>query len=72
MPDCLSAYLDGFELPAGSSRELDEAGFTIVPGPVPAADLDRLRAAYDAAISGAAPGDIKVGSSTTRDSTGCT
>jgi ectoine hydroxylase-related dioxygenase (phytanoyl-CoA dioxygenase family) len=66
MQACLSAIMNGFELPAGSHRELDEAGFTIIPGPVPTEDLARLGAAYDAAITSAVPDDIKVGSSTTR------
>jgi hypothetical protein len=26
--------MDGFELPDGARQELDEAGFTIIPGPV--------------------------------------
>ena len=47
-------------------QELDEDGFTIVPGPVPEADLVRLAHAYDAAVVGAAPEDVRVGSSTTR------
>jgi hypothetical protein len=63
---CLSAVLRGVELSAGACRELDAAGFTVIPGPVPAADLPRLSTAFDAAIAGAAPEDIKVGSSTTR------
>src|SRR5258708_6085249 len=66
MQACLSAIMDSFELPAGTLQELDDAGFAVVPGPVPAAELGRLRTAYDAAVASAAPGDVKVGSSTTR------
>ena len=44
--------------------DLDEAGFTIIPGPVPDEGLAGLSAAYDATVD-TAP-DIKVGSSTTR------
>jgi hypothetical protein len=66
MQDCLSAILDGFELSAGVRQELDEAGFTVIPGPVPTGDLAHLGAAYDAAITSAAPDDVNVGSSTTR------
>jgi hypothetical protein len=66
MEDCLSAITDGFELSAVARRELDESGFTLVPGPVAAGDLAHLRAAYDAAVASAVPDDIKVGSSTTR------
>jgi hypothetical protein len=66
MQNCLSAITDGFELPAGARQELDEAGFTIVPGPVPAEDLVQLGAAYDAAVESAIPDDVKIASSTTR------
>ena len=63
---CLSAIMDGCELSAGARQELDEAGFTVIPGQVPTEDLVHLVAAYDAAITGAAPDDVRVGSSTTR------
>ena len=56
----------GFEISASARQELEEAGFTVIPGPVPSEDLARLSAAYDAAMTGAAPDDVKVGSSTTR------
>lgn len=58
--------MNGFDLPASSRQELDEAGFTIIPGPVPVADLAHLVAAYDAAVSDVISDDVKVGSSTTR------
>jgi hypothetical protein len=66
MQDCLSAVMDGFELGPSARQELDEAGFTVIPGPATAAELAHLSAAYDAAVAGAAPDDVKVGSSTTR------
>jgi hypothetical protein len=66
MEGCLSGIMDGCDLPAGAGRELDESGFTVIPGPVPDGELAHLAAAYDAAIAGAASGDVKVGSSTTR------
>ena len=47
-------------------QELDEAGFAILPGPVPADGLAQLSAAYDAAVENADPADVSVGSSTTR------
>ena len=56
----------GIELSAGAYEELDKAGFTVVPGAVPAEDLDSVAAAYDAAVASAAADDIRVGSSTTR------
>jgi ectoine hydroxylase-related dioxygenase (phytanoyl-CoA dioxygenase family) len=66
MQERLSAMMAGFELSAGAYEELDEAGFTVVPGAVPAEDLASVAAAYDAAVESAAPDDIRVGSSTTR------
>jgi ectoine hydroxylase-related dioxygenase (phytanoyl-CoA dioxygenase family) len=57
---------NGFDLSARDRQELDEAGFTIIPGPVPVAGLTQLAAAYDAAVGSAVSDDIKVGSSTTR------
>lgn len=56
----------GIELSAGGYEELDKAGFTVVPGAVPAEDIDSVAAAHDAAVASAAPDDIRVGSSTTR------
>jgi hypothetical protein len=47
-------------------EELDKAGFTIVPGAIPAEDLVSVAAAYEVAVESAAPDDIRVGSSTTR------
>ena len=58
--------MDSVELSAVACQELDEAGFIVVPGPVPADGLARLAAAYDAAVDRAAPDDVSVGSSTTR------
>jgi len=66
MQDRLTAIMDGCELSAGARRELDQVGFTIVPGPVPPEDLAHLALAYDAAINSAHPDDVKVASSTTR------
>jgi ectoine hydroxylase-related dioxygenase (phytanoyl-CoA dioxygenase family) len=66
MQDCAHAIMDGFELSAYACQELDEAGFTVVPGPVPTTDLARLAAAYDAVINSAEAEDVRVGSSTTR------
>jgi hypothetical protein len=40
--------------------------FTVVSGPVLTEELAQLSAAYDAALTSAAPDDVKVASSTTR------
>jgi ectoine hydroxylase-related dioxygenase (phytanoyl-CoA dioxygenase family) len=58
--------MDGFKLSGGAWKELDEAGFTVVSGPVPAEDLAHLGATYDGVITSADLNDVKVGSSTTR------
>lgn len=57
---------DGCELPGSTWQELDQAGFVVIPGSVPASGLAQLAEAYDAAVSSAAPEDVSAGSSTTR------
>jgi len=54
------------ELPAEAAYELQHRGFTVLPGAVPLENLARLTAAYDAAVSSAAEGDLKVGGTSTR------
>ena len=58
--------MNGLDFSASNRRELDEIGFTIIPGPVPAHDLAQLVATYDAAVNNAVSDDVKVGSSTAR------
>jgi len=58
--------MNSFNLSAGKRQELDEIGFAIISGPVPAVDLPQLTAAYDAAVTSAPSDDVRVGSSTTR------
>jgi hypothetical protein len=53
-------------LPAWARRQLLDAGFVVVPGPVPDARLAELSASYDAAVRNADPSDVRVGSTTTR------
>src|SRR5829696_274313 len=66
MDDCFGMLAEGRELSPGAARELRDAGFVVIPGPVPPGGLARLAGAYDAAVAGAAAADISVGSSTTR------
>ena len=66
MDDCFSIMAAGRELSSGAVRELCEAGFVVIHGPVPPERLARLAEAYDAAVAGAAAADVSVGSSTTR------
>ena len=54
--------VDHLELGPGACRELDDAGFTVVAGPVPLKSLAKLAAAYDAATKSASPEDVSVGS----------
>ena len=41
--------VDHLELGPGACRELDDAGFTVIAGPVPLKSIAKLAAAYDAA-----------------------
>jgi len=65
MTDWTSAFAAG-GLPPAAAEALERDGFVVLPGPVPDGDMDRLRAAYDAAVSSAAAADVRVGRSTTR------
>lgn len=53
-------------LPSHAARELDERGFTVVGGPLAAADLLRLQSAYDEAVASAAPADVRRGRTSIR------
>lgn len=64
--DWFQALAAGTKLPPDAARELDERGFVVLPGPVPAARMEHLARAYDAAVATAAGDDVKVGSTTTR------
>lgn len=54
------------QLSSETAYALHTDGFIVLPGPVPAASLPELAHLYDDAVSGAAPDDVKVGSTTTR------
>ena len=47
-------------------RDVDEHGFVLLPGLVPAEQAERLARAYDAAVAAACADDVRVGSTTTR------
>jgi ectoine hydroxylase-related dioxygenase (phytanoyl-CoA dioxygenase family) len=49
-----------------AARELNDAGFIVIPGPATPLELARLDAAYDSAVASADAADRKVGSTTTR------
>jgi hypothetical protein len=54
------------ELPADAAFELEHRGFVVLPGPVPAEQMERLTDVYDAAMSSALGADLRVGSTSTR------
>ena len=56
----------GGQLPAFAARELEDAGFVVIPGPVPTERLTQFAAAYDAAMQAGNEEDLKVASTTTR------
>ena len=66
MQDWFSIIAKGRELTADALRELRDVGFVVIPGPVATDRLARLAAAYDSAVASASPGDVGVGSTTTR------
>src|ERR1044072_1922879 len=66
MGDWFSLIASRSELPRGAGEELRDNGFTLIRGPVDPAGFAKLAEAYDAAVSGADPADVSVGSPTTR------
>jgi hypothetical protein len=66
MDDWFSVIASDFELPEDLAEPLRDVGFIVIQGPVPPAKLPQLRAAYDAAVAGADPAGLSIGSSTTR------
>jgi hypothetical protein len=66
MDDWFSRIASNSELTKDATQELHEVGFVIVAGPVAPTNLAQLAAAYDAAVLGAHPADVSIGSSTMR------
>jgi ectoine hydroxylase-related dioxygenase (phytanoyl-CoA dioxygenase family) len=66
MRDWFSVIGAGCELSEGDLRDLRDAGFVVIPGPVAPGGVAQLAAAYDSAVASARPDDVSVGSSTTR------
>lgn len=64
--DWFDAIAAGSALTADAAEALLDAGFVVIPGPVPPEGVSQLAADYDAAIAAAAPDDVRVGSTTTR------
>lgn len=61
-----SMIVSDCELPTYATDELQNAGFTIIPGPVPVDRLARFAAAHDAVMASGNAADLKVASTTTR------
>jgi len=66
MSDWFSALAPGDSLGEAAADELEQQGFTVIPGPVSADQMSLLAHAYDAAVASATGDDIRVGSTTTR------
>ncbi len=66
MSDWFSTLAAGSELSMGTAAELQERGFVVLPGPVPADSVERLAKAYTAAVASATTDDVRVGSTSTR------
>ena len=66
MHDWFSEIDAGRELPADAVRNLRDAGFVVIPGPLAPCGLAQLAAAYDSAVASANSEDLSVGSTTTR------
>jgi hypothetical protein len=54
----------GLDLPPDAARQLDDIGFTVLPGPAVPGGWARLAEAYDQAVSVANPADVSIRSST--------
>ncbi|SRR6266851_2177811 len=66
MDEWFSMISAGRQLPALSAKELRDAGFVVIPGPVSAERLPQFAAAYDAAMDSGNGADVKVARTTTR------
>jgi ectoine hydroxylase-related dioxygenase (phytanoyl-CoA dioxygenase family) len=53
-------------LTSEAAAALHERGFVVLPGVVPSGGVQRLSEAYSAAVASAAPGDVRVGRTSTR------
>ncbi len=56
----------GTHFPRLAAKELQDAGFVVIPGPVSAERLPQFAAAYDATMNFGNEADLKIGRTTTR------
>lgn len=66
MSDWFGTLATGNQLPLHAASELEERGFVVLPGMVPAECLDQLTSAYTDAVASASGDDIRVGSTSTK------
>ena len=66
MNDWLEAISASGALSTDAAEELEHRGFTVIRDVLPPTRLERLRHAYDAAMSSASGAELKIGSTTTR------
>jgi hypothetical protein len=66
MGDWFEELASDSALSAEAAEQLHIRGFVVISGAVAAGKIAQLAAAYDAAVSAADPGDVHVGSTTTR------
>lgn len=66
MSDWFDTLAAGSELPLDAALELQERGFVVLPGAVPADRMERLDGAYDAAVASATGDDIRIGGTSTK------
>ena len=66
MSDWFAALTAGSELPVHAASELEERGFVVLPGAVPAEGMTRLTMAYTEAVTSATGDDIRVGGTSTK------
>jgi ectoine hydroxylase-related dioxygenase (phytanoyl-CoA dioxygenase family) len=66
MDDWFKKLATSSALPTNAARELQEAGFTLAPGPIPTEKTAEFAIAYDKASANAAKSDVASGSTTTR------
>jgi hypothetical protein len=66
MDEWFSMISGGRQFPALAAKELQDAGFVVIPGPVARERLAQFAAAYDATMDSGNGADVKVARTTTR------
>jgi len=66
MDECFSMITGSGQMPALAAKELQDASFVVIPGPVSAERLPQFAAAYDKAMDSRSGADLKIARTTTR------